>query len=485
MREQQLYIDGRWTPGSGAVEVHNPYDGKTVGTFGIATAEDTTRAVDAAHRAFTEGLSPHLRAEALERARDVVERRYEEFARTLSLESGKPITAARQEIDRGLTTLRLSADEARRLPGEAVQLDGFATGAGLVAMTVPEPRGVVAAITPFNFPLNLVLHKVGPAIAAGCPVVLKPSERTPLTSGLLAEAFDEADLPAGWLNLVTGDPRVIVPILQADDRVEVLTFTGSSAVGWSLKAASPKKHHILELGSNTAMIVDEDADLDLAVSAAVAAGFGYAGQTCVSLQRLFVHEAVVEDFLPRFAAAAAELAVGNPLDEATMVGPLITPEATERVRTWIVDAVASGARVVTGGDVRGTVLAPTIVTDVEATSPLRCEEVFGPVVTVVPVKDVHEGISAANDSRFGLNAAVFTNNLANALAFTRHAQAGTVLVNLPPNYRSDQMPYGGVKDSGQGREGVKYAVAALIAPKLVVVNTATVDAGVVGAAAGR
>jgi acyl-CoA reductase-like NAD-dependent aldehyde dehydrogenase len=472
MPAQRLYLDGQWRDGAGTAAVGNPYDGSPVGSYALATPAQVTEAIAAAHRAHTAGLPAHVRADVLDRTREVVARRAEEFARMLCAEAGKPISTARAEVARALTTLRLAADEARRLPGEAVALDGFAAGAGLIALTVPEPRGVVAAITPFNFPLNLVLHKVGPAIAAGCPVVLKPSERTPLTAGLLVEAFAEAGLPAGWLNLVTGDPRQVVPVLQADDRVAVLTFTGSAAVGWELKAASPRKHHVLELGSNTAMIVDADADLDAAVAAAVAAGFGYAGQACVSLQRLFVHADVLAEFVPRLATAAAALTVGDPADPDTDVGPLISPEATERVRSWLADAVAAGARIVTGGGRRGPVLEPTVITDVAAESPLRCAEVFGPVVTVVAVKDVAEGIAAANDSRFGLNASVFTNDLANALRFARDAQAGSVLINLPPSYRADQMPYGGVKDSGQGREGVKYAVESLLAAKLVVVNTA-------------
>jgi acyl-CoA reductase-like NAD-dependent aldehyde dehydrogenase len=259
-----------------------------------------------------------------------------------------------------------------------------------------------------------------------------------------------------------------VPVIQRDDRVAVLTFTGSSAVGWELKAGSPKKHHVLELGSNTGMVVDQDADLESAVSALVASGFSYSGQTCVSLQRLFVHEAVLDEFTARAVEAVSALKVGDPSDDATVIGPLITPQATERVQHWLADAVSGGARILAGGELRDGVLQATLITDVAKTSPLVCEEVFGPVVTVVPVKDSAEGMAAVNDSRFGLNAAIFTNDLANALTYARHTQAGSVLVNVPPNYRADQMPYGGVKESGQGREGVKYAIEALCARKLVV-----------------
>ncbi|MEU8633113.1 aldehyde dehydrogenase family protein [Amycolatopsis sp. NPDC048633] len=468
MREQALYIDGEWFTRPATADVRDPWDGSLAGTYAIGDADDATAAVTAARRALAEGLPPHRRAEILAAAADGVARRAEEFAGMLRAEAGKPITAARQEVQRAVTTLRLSAEEARRLPGEAVQMDAYPAGDGMLAFTVAEPLGVVAAITPFNFPLNLVAHKIGPALAAGCPVVLKPSERTPLTAGLLVEVLTEAGLPAGWLNLVTGDPGVIVPAWQHDERVAVISFTGSAAVGWQIKAGSPRKQHILELGSNTAMVIDSGADLGRAVAAAVASGYGFSGQACVSLQRLYVHESVVDEVLTRLAAAVQDLAVGDPGDEDTVVGPLISPEAKERVTAWVRGAVRDGARVVAGGGERSGVLEPTVVTDVPEGADLLCAEVFGPVVTVVPVKSVADGIAAANDSRFGLNAAIFTDDLANALAFSRRTEAGSVLVNVPPAFRADHMPYHGVKESGHGREGVKYAVESLVSPKLVI-----------------
>jgi acyl-CoA reductase-like NAD-dependent aldehyde dehydrogenase len=470
VRKQQLYLDGQWTPGRSAIEVRSPFDQAIVGSFSVADTEQVDRAIAAAHRSLQTGLAPHRRAGILDATRAVVERRAEEFARSISEEAGKPIRAARVEVGRALQTLRLAADEARRMEGESVAIDGFAGGAGLIALTLPEPLGVVAAITPFNFPMNLVLHKVAPAIAAGCPVVLKPSERTPLTAGRLVEAFDEAGLPGGWLNLVTGDPGQIVGMLQDDDRIAVISFTGSSKVGWQIKAGSPRKHHVLELGSNAAMVVDEDADLDLAVTAAVTGGFTYSGQACISVQRLFVHEAVCDSLLDRLTAAAGELRTGDPLAESTDVGPLISEDATERVARWLRDAEADGARVVTGGDFDHGILKPTVITGVAGTSPLRCEEVFGPVVVVTAVKDAEEGLRGANDSRFGLNTAIFTNNLARAVGFARRAETGSVLINVSPSFRADQMPYGGVKDSGQGREGVRHAIAGLTHQKLVIVN---------------
>jgi acyl-CoA reductase-like NAD-dependent aldehyde dehydrogenase len=469
-RRQQLYLDGQWTPGRAEVEVRSPFDQAIVGSYSVADTSQVERATAAAQRSLFAGLAPHRRAEILDATREIVERRAEDFALSISLEAGKPIRAARVEAGRALQTLRLAADEARRMPGESVALDGFASGAGLIGLTLPEPLGVVAAITPFNFPMNLVLHKVAPAIAAGCPVVLKPSERTPLTAGLLVEAFDEAGLPGGWLNLVTGDPGEIVSALLGDDRIAVISFTGSAAVGWQIKAASPRKYHILELGSNAAMVVDEDADLELAVAAAVTGGFTYSGQTCISVQRLFVHEAVCDSFVSRLAAAAGELRIGDPLAESTDIGPLISEDATERVTRWLREAVADGARVVTGADFDHGILKPTVITDVADASPLRCEEAFGPVVVVVPVKDAEAGLRGANDSRFGLNTAIFTNNLARAIGFARGAEAGSVLINVSPSFRADQMPYGGVKDSGQGREGVRHAIVGMTRQKLVIVN---------------
>ncbi|QYN18103.1 aldehyde dehydrogenase family protein [Amycolatopsis sp. DSM 110486] len=468
MRSQDLFINGQRVSREATAEVRSPWDGLLVGTYAMGGTEDATAAVTAAHHALAEGLPPHRRAEVLGAAARLVGERAEEFARLLLLEAGKPITAARGEVQRAITTLQLSADEARRLPSESVQMDAFPSGDGMFAFTVAEPLGVVAAITPFNFPLNLVAHKIGPALAAGCPVVLKPSERTPLTAGLLVEVLADAGLPAGWLNLVTGDPAQIVKAWQEDERVAVVSFTGSAAVGWQIKAGSPHKHHILELGSNTAMVVDADADLDRAVAAAVASGYGFSGQACVSLQRLYVHEDVVDDVVAKLGAAVTALAVGDPADEKTVVGPLISGQATDRVMEWVQGAVSEGARVVAGGALRDGVLEPTVVTDVRADSALLCSEVFGPVVTVVPVKDVAEAIAAANDSRFGLNTAIFTNDLTNALQYAKKAEAGSVLVNVAPAFRADHMPYRGVKESGHGREGVKYAVASLVAEKLVI-----------------
>ncbi|MBX6355112.1 MAG: aldehyde dehydrogenase family protein [Micromonosporaceae bacterium] len=468
VKHQDMFIAGRWVPAASTFEVIDPWNGALVGTVASGTAADATAAVDAA--ASVNVPPPHARAGILRHVAELIEQRSELFAATIRAEAGKPITAARGEVSRGIDTIRLAAEEARHLAGATVPLDGVAAGEGLLAFEIPVPLGIVAAITPFNFPLNLVAHKLGPAIAAGCPVVLKPSEKTPLTAGLLVAAFAEAGLPAGMLNLVTGDPNVIVPTWLADERIAVVTFTGSAELGWKLKSESPRKRHILELGSNTAMVVAADADLDAAAAAAVSASFTFSGQACNSLQRVYVADAVADSFLHKLVAKAEALPVGDPDDEATVVGPLITAAATRRVLSLVKAAVAEGATLCTGGELKNGVLAPTVLSDAPPTSAVLCEEAFGPIVTVNRVSDLTDAIKDVNASRFGLNTAVFTQDLATALRFAVEAEAGSVLVNVAPNFRADNMPYGGVKDSGQGKEGVPYAVRELTQYKLVVMG---------------
>lgn len=468
---QELYLDGEWEAGSGArLEVRDKWSDELIGTCAVASAAQVRAAVDGAERAMKAGLPAHRRAAILRAAAGWVEARTEELAQLLRREAGKPITAARGEVDRCVQTLLLSAAEASRINGQSIDMTVVPTGAGVTAFTRTVPVGIVGAITPFNFPLNLVAHKVGPALAAGCAIVLKPSERTPLSAGMLLQALVDSGLPAGWLNLVTGEPAEIVDALTEDERVKVLTFTGSSRVGWGLKARAPHKRHVLELGSNTGALVAADADLDRVVECAVAAGFANSGQACVSLQRLYVDRAVLEPLTERLTAAVESLVAGNPAREDVTVGPLISNESLERVESWIEQAVRGGAHVLTGGIREGRALRPTVIANAQPTDAVVCEEVFGPVLTIVPVDGVTEGIAAINNSRFGLNAAVFTRDLGTAMRCTREIEAGSVLVNLPPAYRSDNMPYGGVKESGQGREGVPYAVAELTEQKLVLIH---------------
>jgi acyl-CoA reductase-like NAD-dependent aldehyde dehydrogenase len=467
MRDQQLFLDGVWVDGVDTFEVRDPYDQTLVGRVAVASPEQASEAVAAAKTAMLGVWPAAERADLLLKTSRLVAERAAEFAEQIRAEAGKPISAARLEVSRAVATLRIAGEEARRLPSETVQFDEIG-GVAPFGFTTPKPFGVVAAITPFNFPLNLVLHKVAPALAAGCAVVLKPSERTPLTAGLLAETMVEAGLPAGWLNLVTGRPAEIVPAWNDHPDVAVITFTGSAQVGWELKSASPRKRHILELGSNTAMVVAADADLKRAVDAVVTGGYTFSGQACVSVQRIYVEQPAAEEFTDLLAAAVEQLPVGDTKDPATVVGPVISDQARERLVSWIEEAVDGGARVATGGTLQGNCLRPTVLAEVPASARVVCEEVFGPVVSIRAVASVSEGIEEVNSARYGLNTAIFTTDLASALQFAREAEAGSVLVNITPSFRADHMPYGGVKDSGQGREGVKYAIAELLDQRLVV-----------------
>jgi acyl-CoA reductase-like NAD-dependent aldehyde dehydrogenase len=469
---QQLYIGGDWVDGEGEFHVTSPWGGVVEGAVASATRQQVAAAVAAAHRHLARPLPLVERAEMLERAAALVGARAEEFARGISAESGKPITAARSEVTRSIDTLQLAGEEARQIRGSTVPMDAVRAGIGVFAFERPMPLGVVAAITPFNFPLNLVCHKLGPALAAGCPVVLKPSEKTPLTAGRLVEVLAEAGVPDGMVNLVTGDPTLIVTVLLEDDRISAVNFTGSAAIGWSLKERSPRKHHVLELGSNTALVVAQDADLDAAADAAVSSGFAFSGQTCLSLQRCFVHASVADGFLDRVAVRASALQVGDPALESTALGPLISDESQARVTSWVDEAVDLGAEVVTGYQLKHGVMPATVLHNVDPSARVLREEVFGPVMSVCRVPDIAEALRRVNDSRFGLNTSIFTRDLDLGLSFAARAEAGSVLINITPSFRADNMPYGGVKDSGQGREGVAYAINEMTERKLVVMPAA-------------
>lgn len=471
MHNQLLYINGQWVEGlgEGTTEVRDPFDDALVGTTARASEQQASEAVDAASRVLESPLTAQKRAQILLKVSDLITERLEEFAETIRAEAGKPITTARGEVARAATTFRIAGEEATRLPSERVNFDPI-NGREPFGFTVAEPVGVVAAITPFNFPLNLVSHKVGPALAAGCAVVLKPSERTPLTAGLLTRVLEDAGLPAGWFNLVTGDPKVISKAWTEHRKVAVITFTGSAGVGWKLKASSPSKRHVLELGSNTGVIVAEDADLDRAVDAVVTGGFTFSGQACVSVQRVYVHQSIAPEFTSRLKSAVDALVAGDTRDPLTNLGPLVSKDARERVMAWIDEATERGASVLSGGTMEGSVIRPTVLTNVPTDAQVVCEEVFGPVVVVQTVKDIEEGLAELNSSRYGLNTGIFTSNVESAMKFARRAEAGTVMINISPSFRSDSMPYGGVKDSGQGREGVKYAIAELVEQKLIVLS---------------
>jgi acyl-CoA reductase-like NAD-dependent aldehyde dehydrogenase len=367
-------------------------------------------------------------------------------------------------------TLRAAAEAGRSLAGEMVPIAGTAAGQGKLAFTLRVPVGVVAAITPFNFPLNLAAHKVAPAIAAGCPVVLKPAEKAPLTALLFADILHEAGLPAGWLNVVVGDPAVIVDRLLADDRVRLVTFTGSSRVGWDIRARSPRRKVLLELGNATPAIVTAGADLDAAAERLCASAFGFAGQACISVQRVYVQRPALGEFLERFRARVEALVVGDPADERADVGPVITPEAAERIMSSVRAASAAGARILVGGEAEGALVRPTVLTDVDAAMDVCRREIFGPVVAVAPFDRLDDAIDACNATPYGLQAGIFTDSLGDALHAVQRLEFGGVTVNEAPSFRADPSPYGGIKESGNTKEGPAYAIREMTHERLVVLE---------------
>ncbi len=466
--ERKLLIAGEWVETGDWIDVRSPYSGEVVGRVAKAGAAETRRAVDAAAAAMREPLPAHKRAEILVRVAGHLGRRHEEAARTICAEAGKPLKTARVEVSRAMSTYTMAAVEARKLSGDMVPMDASQAGEGKLAFTLRMPIGIVGAISPFNFPLNLVAHKIAPALAAGCAVVLKPASATPLSALLLAELETEAGLPPGWLNVVAGASAEIGDVLVADERVKALTFTGSGNVGWKLKERAPRKHVALELGNATPVIVEADADLEDAAARLAGNAFSFAGQSCISVQRIYVarpaYDAFVERFLPRVEA----LKVGDPADEETDVGPLIDEEARERVLEWIAE---SGGEVLTGGDTTGEgLIRPTVIAHPSPHAQVSCEEVFGPICTVVAYDSLDEAVDLANGTRYGLQAGIFTSDVKTALRAARSLEFGGVTVNEAPTFRADQMPYGGVKDSGNTREGPAYAVRELTEERLVVLQ---------------
>jgi len=469
-QERKLLIGGEWIETGDWIDVASPYSGETVGRVAKAGADETRRAIDAAEEAMREPLPAHKRAEILVRVAGFLGRRHDEVARTISDEAGKPMKAARVEARRAMSTYTFAAVEARKLVGEMVPMDASQAGEGKLAFTLRRPIGVVGAISPFNFPLNLVAHKLAPALAAGCAVVLKPASQTPLSALLLAELETEAGLPPGWLNVLVGPASEIGDVLIEDERVKALTFTGSGAVGWKLAERAPKKRVKLELGNATPVIIADDADIDTAAQAMAANAFSFAGQSCISVQRIYVEAPAYDRFLEGFLPRVEELRLGDPGDEETDVGPVIDEDARERILEWIEEARAGGARVLTGGELDGELIRPTVIADAGPELKVSCDEVFGPVCTVNSVGSLDEAIELANGTRYGLQAGIFTTKLETALRAAQELEFGGIIVNEAPTFRADQMPYGGVKDSGNTREGPAYAVRELTEERLVVID---------------
>ena len=468
--DKRLLVGGEWVETGEWMDVRSPYSGDVVGRVPKAGAAEARKAIDAAAQAMAEPLPAHKRAEILVRVAGYLGKRHDEVAQTICAEAGKPMKAARVEAGRAMSTYTFAAVEARKLAGEMVPMDASQAGVGKLAFTLRRPIGVVGAISPFNFPLNLVAHKIAPALAAGCAVVLKPASQTPLSALLLAELEHEAGLPTGWLNVLTGPAAEIGDVLVEDERVKLITFTGSSDVGWKLRERAARKKIALELGNATPVIVEADADLDEAATKLAANAFAFAGQSCISVQRIYVERAVHDAFIDRFLPLVEALKAGDPADEDTDVGPVIDDDARERILAWIEEARALGAEVLTGGEADGAVISPTVIAEAPPHAKVSCEEVFGPVVTVSAYDTFDEAVELANGTRFGLQAGIFTNDVRRALAAAGRLEFGGVTVNEAPSFRADQMPYGGVKDSGTTREGPAYAVREMTEERVVVLQ---------------
>jgi acyl-CoA reductase-like NAD-dependent aldehyde dehydrogenase len=470
--EKPLLVGGEWIETGDWLEVRSPYSGDVVARVAKAGAEETRRAIDAAQRAMEEPLPAHKRAEILSRVAGYLGRRHDEVAHQISAEAGKPMKAARLEATRAMSTYTFSAVEARKLAGDVVPMDASQSGEGKFAYTLRKPVGVVGAISPFNFPLNLVAHKIAAALAAGCAVVLKPASQTPLSALLLAELETEAGLPPGWLNVVVGPAAEIGDVLIEDERVKLITFTGSGDVGWKLRERAARKRVNLELGNATPVIVEADADLDYVAESMAQHAFSYAGQSCISVQRIYVQRQVFEPFLERFVPLVEALRLGDPSDEETDVGPVIDEDARDRILSWIGEARSAGADILTGGDLDGDLIRPTVIANASPDLNVSCEEVFGPVCTVNQYDSLEEAIELANGTRYGLQAGIFTNDLRTALRAASYLEFGGVTVNEAPTFRADQMPYGGVKASGNTREGPAYAVREMTEERVVVLDLA-------------
>ncbi len=451
--------------------ITNPFDGTVVGEVCIGSAHDLDDAIAAATDAFetTRRLPTHERIAILRRTAAALEARAEEIALLMTRESGKPIRFSRAEVARAVVTFELGAAELTRERGEVLPIDLNQAGEGRLCLYERVPRGPVAAISPFNFPLNLVAHKLSPTIAVGASTVLKPPPQCPITSFVLAEILEEAGLPAGALNVVPCGPEVAQRMVE-DDRMKVLSFTGSDTVGWKLKSLAGRKQVLLELGGNAPCIVDEDADFDACMPPILNGAWAHAGQVCIKVQRIFVHASRFDAFLERFVEESRALPCGDPMDEATVVGPLIEPVHVKRVTEWVAEARKAGAVVHCGGEADGSVLPPTVLTNVDPGQRVCKDEVFGPVTVVEPFDEFSDAIEACNASRFGLQAGIFTQNITKAMHAFRELDYGGVLINDVPTFRVDNFPYGGTKDSGFGREGVRFAMEEMTEPKVLVLR---------------
>ncbi|MFE4705503.1 aldehyde dehydrogenase family protein [Peribacillus simplex] len=468
--KKRLYIGGEWLEGNDHYDLLSPYSGKVIAQVPLAEKETVLKAIECAEQGAKEmkKLTALERSNILERAAGIFKERLEECALILAKENAKPLKAARGEILRTIETYKFAAEEAKRIHGETIPMDAAKNGKGRFAYTKREPLGVIAAITPFNFPFNLVAHKLGPAFAAGNSVILKPASQTPLSALAAAEIFEEAGLPKGALNVVTGKGSVVGDVLVTDHRIKMVTFTGSVEVGLGIKEKAGLKKVTLELGSNSAVIIDSADDLDAVALRCAEGSFAYSGQVCISVQRIYVQEDLYEAFLQNFIEKTKQLKFGDPESEDTDLSALINIDEAKRVEVWIESARKAGTEIAYGGQRTGAVLHPTIIKNAGSTQEISCQEAFAPIVSVNSYSTWDEAIDLVNDSLYGLQAGVYTTSMPKAFDAVERLEVGGVIVNDIPSFRVDQMPYGGVKNSGTGREGVKYSVEEMTELKLAV-----------------
>jgi len=466
-----FYLAGEWVTSAQVIEVTSPFDQRVVGRVPLAGPEHVEQAIAAAVKSFavTRKLAAYERQSALAMIASELVERNEEFAQCISAEAGKPIRTARGEVERAAFCFQYAAEETTRLNGEVLPLDAQAASANRLGLLRRVPLGLVSAVTPFNFPLNLVVHKIAPAMAAGCAIVLKPATKTPMVALMLADVIARSGYPKEAVSILPMTNETAAPLIE-DERFKLFTFTGSSAAGWAMKARAGKKRVALELGGNAGCIVHSDADLDKAVARCVAGGFAFAGQSCISVQRILVERTVFAAFVEKLGAAVQKLRVGDPGEESTDVGPMIRLADAERAEQWIAEAVAQGARVVCGGKRNGAMLAPTVLTGTAESQKVNCQEIFAPVVTVEAYDDFGAALAQVNRSPYGLQAGVFTQDISRIMRAYDELEVGAVIAGDVPTFRIDHMPYGGVKDSGVGREGIRYAIEEMTEFKLLVIS---------------
>jgi acyl-CoA reductase-like NAD-dependent aldehyde dehydrogenase len=464
-----LWLGGKWREAKTYVPLFAPHGGEELAQVAQAEPEEAAEAVVEAHAAFQQfkRYPAHARAAILYKAADIIEQRQEECAIIMALEAAKSIRNGREEINRTVQTYRFAAEAAKSIYGEQIPMDAAKGGENRFGFTMRTPLGVVTAITPFNFPFNLVAHKVGPAIAAGNTIVLKPAEQTPLSALFLADVFKEAGLPDGVLNIIPGIGSVLSEVLTSHPYVKKVTFTGSPEVGHIIHQQAGFRKLTLELGSNSPLIVDEGVNLDEIIDRCVEGSFSYNGQVCISIQRIYVHATLYDDFVQRFVSQTKQLVVGSPLDEKTNITAIISNKSLERLRSWLDEAVQQGAKIECGGQVDGSVFLPTVLTHAKRDTRVVCQEVFGPIIVIDPFSTLDEAIKEVNDSRYGLNAGIYTPRIDHAFYAAQEIETGGVVINDIPTFRVDHMPYGGLKDSGTGREGVRYAVEEMTEQKFI------------------